>query len=62
MWEERAEAVRAELPGDAFVFAVPPDGSRPWRPDNVTARWPRVRSKVGLDGYRPHDLRRNVAT
>ncbi len=53
--EERAEAVRVELPADAFVFAVPADGSRPWRPDNVTARWRRLRTKVGLDGCRLHD-------
>jgi integrase len=58
----RAEAVRVELPGDAFVFAVPPDGSRPWRPENVTARWSRLRRKVGLDGCRLHDLRHYVAT
>jgi integrase len=60
--EERADAVLVELAGDAFVFAVPPDGSRPWRPDNVTARWRRLRTKVGLDGCRLHDLRHYVAT
>jgi integrase len=60
--EERASAVRAELPDDSFVFAVPQNGSRPWRPDNVTARWRRLRTKVGLDGCRLHDLRHYVAT
>jgi len=59
---ERAAAVRVELPADAFVFSVPPDGSYPWRPDNVTARWRHNRSKVGLDGTRLHDLRHYVAT
>jgi integrase len=60
--QERAAAVRAELAADGFVFAVPADGSRPWRPDNVTARWRRLRSKVDLDGCRLHDLRHYVAT
>jgi integrase len=58
----RAEAAQVELPADAFVFPVPVDGSHPWRPDNVTARWTRVRNKVGLDGCRLHDLRHYVAT
>jgi integrase len=58
----RADSVRVEMPADAFVFAVPLDGSHPWRPDNVTARWSRVRTKVGLDGVRLHDLRHYVAT
>jgi integrase len=60
--EARAAAVRVDLPTDAYVFAVPADGSRPWRPDNVTARWRRVRTKVGLEGCRLHDLRHYVAT
>jgi integrase len=59
---ERAAAVRTDLLADGFVFAVQPDGSTPWRPDNVTARWTRVRKKVGLDGTRLHDLRHYVAT
>jgi integrase len=59
---QRAASVRATLPSDAFVFAVPPDGSWPWRPDNVTYRWARLRSKVGLAGTRLHDLRHYVAT
>lgn len=59
---ERATAVRADLSHDAFVFAVPPDGSRPWRPDNVTARWRRLRTKVDLGDCRLHDLRHYVAT
>jgi len=44
-----------------FVFAVPADSSYPWRPDNVSARWRRLRSKVGLE-CRLHHLRHYVAT
>ena len=58
----RATSVRVVLAADAFVFAVPPDGSHPWRPDNVTSRWTRLRTKVGLAGCRLHDLRHYVAT
>lgn len=58
----RADSARVELPADAFVFPVPVDGSHPWRPDNVTARWTRVRKKVGVEGCRLHDLRHYVAT
>jgi integrase len=58
----RAKAARVDLPSDAFVFPVPVDGSHPWRPDNVTSRWDRVRGKVGLEGCRLHDLRHYVAT
>jgi integrase len=59
---ERAAAVRTNLLPDGFVFTVQPDGSTPWRPDNVTARWTRVRKRVSLDGTRLHDLRHYVAT
>ncbi len=58
----RAESARIDLPADAFVFSVPVDGGRPWRPDNVTTRWDRVRKKVNLEGCRLHDLRHYVAT
>ncbi len=58
---ERAASVRVALSSDAFVFAVPPHGSWAWRADNVTYRWTRLRSKVGLDGTRLHDLRHYVA-
>jgi integrase len=60
--EERAAAVRTELGPEAYVFAREPDGSVSWRPDTVTARWVKLRSKVGLDGVRLHDLRHYVAT
>jgi integrase len=59
---ERAAAVRTELLSDGFVFAVQPDGSTPWRPDNVTTRCTRVRKKVWVDSTRLHDLRHYVAT
>ena len=62
MCAARATSVRAVLAADAFVFAVPPDGSHPWRPDNVTSRWTRLRNKLGLAGCRLHDLRHYVAT
>ncbi|MBI2704941.1 MAG: hypothetical protein HYX32_06590 [Actinobacteria bacterium] len=47
--------MRVELPADSFAFAIPADGSRPWRPGNVTARWRQLRTRVDLDGCRLHD-------
>ena len=60
--EERAAAVGTKLGRDGYVFATEPDGSVSWRPDNVSARWRRVRKQADLDGVRLHDLRHYVAT
>jgi len=60
--EERAAAVGTKLDRDSYVFATQPDGSASWRPDNVSARWRRIRKLADLDGVRLHDLRHYVAT
>ncbi|MDP9072470.1 MAG: site-specific integrase [Actinomycetota bacterium] len=60
--EERVLSCGTSLATDAFVFAALPDGSRPWRPDTWTHRFVRLRSKLGLDHVRLHDLRHFVVT
>lgn len=60
--ERRAAAVGTKLARDGYVFAAEPDGSESWRPDNVSARWRRIRTLAGLEGVRLHDLRHYVAT
>lgn len=68
---QRRRAVEAELAcsprstsgRNGFVFSHDPLGRRPWRPDNVSARWGRLRAKVpGAAGVRLHDLRHWCAT
>ena len=61
MWA-RAAACDATIPGDAYVFSHAHDGSVPWYPDNVSAKWSTVRERAGLDGVRLHDLRHFQAT
>ena len=59
---ERAAAVGAVLSGGSFVFSHSPTCDRPWRPDNVSTRWDRIRDGLGLAGVRLHDLRHFQAT
>lgn len=59
---ERALACGAPLTTEAYVFSLEPDGDTPWRPDLPTRRFARLRSGLGLDGVRLHDLRHFVAT
>jgi len=58
----RAAACGVTLPIDSFVFASDVEGSRPVRPETWTRRFTRLRSEVGLDTVRLHDLRHFVAT
>jgi len=58
-WAREAEA---EIADDAFVFSPAVDGSTPFRPDNVTGFFIRVRDGLGLEGVRLHDLRHFTAT
>jgi integrase len=58
-WAHDAGAVIAD---DAFVFSPLVDCSTPFRPDNVTSFFIRVRNSLGLDGVRLHDLRHFTAT
>jgi integrase len=60
--EEWAEIAGADLPDDAFVFSPYVDASLPFRPDNVTGFFSRVRSSLGLEHVRLHDLRHFTAT
>lgn len=50
------------LHSDAFVFSPYHDGSKPFRPDNVTGFFIRVRDRLGLRSLRLHDLRHFTAT
>jgi integrase len=50
------------LPADAFVFSPFPEGTVPFRPDNVTSFFIRVRNVVEAPSVRLHDLRHFTAT
>jgi integrase len=58
-WAQQAEAT---IPADAFIFSPYLDGSKPFRPDNVTGFFTRVRDSVGHTDVRLHDLRHFTAT
>ena len=64
----RAECARGALAGgmilgaDAFVLSSSVDGLVPWRPNRLTQSFARLRSSLGLDGVRLHDLRHFQAT
>ena len=51
-----------ELPPDAFVFSPSVRGAVPYRPDNVTSFFIRVRDAVKAPDVRLHDLRHFTAT
>jgi integrase len=51
-----------ELAADAFIFSPHLDAHSPFRPDNVTSFFIRVRDGLGLTGVRLHDLRHFTAT
>lgn len=53
----RAMSVGARMGQDAYVFSADPAGARPWRPDGMTARFGRLRTRAGLPTVRLHDLR-----
>jgi len=56
------EAGGKSLPPDAFVFSPVVDSLLPFRPDNVTSFFIRVRNEVGAPNVRLHDLRHFTAT
>jgi integrase len=58
-WARQADTT---VPNDSFVFSHAVDGSKPFRPDNVTGFFTRVRDSVGLPDVRLHDLRHFTAT
>ena len=45
-----------------LVFHHGSDPRQPWRPELITRRWERLRTKVGCRDVRIHDLRHFVAT
>lgn len=60
--DEWASEAEAEIADDAFVFSPHVDGATPFRPDNVTGFFIRVRDGLGLKDVRLHDLRHFTAT
>jgi integrase len=57
-----AAIIKFTIEPTSFVFSPEPDGSVPFRPDTVTSFFIRVRSGLGLQGVRLHDLRHFTAT
>ena len=60
--QTRAAIAGVTVAADGYVFSHAVDGSKPWRPDNVSTKWNRMRPRLGLDGVRLHDLRHLQAT
>ena len=58
----RAVACGGALAADAFMFSESADGQEPWHVDTPTARFVRLRKRIGLDNVRLHDLRHLHAT
>jgi integrase len=52
----------ATVPDDAYVFSPRLDGCKPFRPDNFTSFFVRVRDGLGHQTVRLHDLRHFTAT
>ena len=52
----------SELNANAFVFSPYVEATKPFRPDNVTSFFIRVRNEVGAPAVRLHDLRHFTAT
>ncbi len=60
--DEWAREAGGTLTDDAYIFSPYIDGSKPFRPDNVTGFFMRVRDGLGLKTVRLHDLRHFTAT
>src|SRR5919199_6862534 len=58
---DRAEALDFELPGNARIFSLSPDGSTWLKPDSVGQRYARMCARVGWD-MNLHQLRHYSAT
>ena len=58
-WARQADAGVIDA---AYVFSPYIDGGKPFRPDNVTNFFMRVRDDLGLKTVRLHDLRHFTAT
>lgn len=55
--EKYASSCKTQLDVDGFVFSDEPRGRTPWRPDYVSHRWMRARTRAGFPKVRFHDLR-----
>ena len=60
--DEWARLADTTVDDDAFIFSPLVDGSKPFRPDNVTGFFVRVRDSLGYKDVRLHDLRHFTAT
>ncbi len=60
--EAWARDAGADLADGAYVFSPDVDGSKSYRPDNVTSFFMRVRDELGFKSVRLHDLRHFTAT
>lgn len=60
--DELAAQVEVELALSSYVFTHDPAGTVPWTPDYVTKNFQRLRSSLGLERVRLHDLRHFAAT
>ncbi len=60
--EQWAREAEADLGEKAFVFSPYVNGSKPFRPDNVTGFFTRVRDGLGFNTVRLHDFRHFTAT
>ena len=66
--EQRRDALRlaaqaeSTLTESSYVFSFEPDGLVPWAPDYVTKRFQTLRSSLGYNSLRLHDLRHFAAT
>lgn len=59
---EFAEFADTEITDESFIFSLEPDGSAPWLPGYVSSHFTKLRTSVGLEGVRLHDLRHFTAT
>lgn len=53
----RAAEAHVVLDPNPYLFSPEPECSRPWRPNNVTLAFARLRTLAGVEGVRLHDLR-----
>jgi integrase len=60
--EDHARHAGVELTDGAFVFALRPEGTKPWPPNWLTKRFIAARRAAGLPHFRLHDLRHFMAT
>ena len=60
--QAKAQEAGTTVPADAYVFSPYLDASQPFRPDNVTSFFIRLRDSLGLSDVRLHDLRHFTAT